>query len=363
MAVMQASLSLEEAARRRPRLRRPFDPERDGHPVIVTGHPRDWTSAAEAAERAGGSVLAYHDRFWQARRPMHRWRPVVPLAWALPRNAAWLFAGQPKKRYFSGVAEGLNRCLWQEPLPERRQVGRRLPEILSDSGAELEEIYQNLFDPQSRDTLASIVRSRQEGDVGYLTIAPYREYAHPVVRARPGDVVIDAGAFIGETTRMFAWQMRGRGTIVSLEPDPANFRKLARRRVPGLKTLNVGSWNEDRKLGFASGGRAGSHIAADGGATIEVRRIDRIARDLRLPAVDLIKMDVEGAEEASLAGAEATLAARPKLQISIYHRQADLYRLPQQLMRALPDYRWFMGHHCPWGSETDLYGIPEEKIR
>jgi FkbM family methyltransferase len=174
-------------------------------------------------------------------------------------------------------------------------------------------------------------------------------------------VIIDAGAFDGDSARRFALAALGTATIISLEPDPTNFARLRRRRIPGLRPVCLGAWDRRDRLAFADGGSSG-RIRDSGGTTVDVDTIDAIVRAQRLDRVDLIKLDVEGAEARALAGAADTLARwRPKLQVSIYHRRRDLFELPQALMTDLPDYRWFVGHHGPWHTETDLYGIPAER--
>jgi FkbM family methyltransferase len=175
--------------------------------------------------------------------------------------------------------------------------------------------------------------------------------------------VIDAGAYTGDSARRFAWQLRGRGKIVSLEPDPKSFAKLHRTRIPGLLALNVGAWHERARLSFSEAGGSSS-IGGDGSRQIDVCTIDEIVAQHASRRVDLIKFDVEGAERQALDGAEQTLLRfRPKLQVSVYHHPNDLYELPLRLMAALPNYRWYLGHHGPWHTETDLYGVPFERLR
>jgi FkbM family methyltransferase len=347
-----------------PRLRRAFEAERDRGTFVITGLPGDWARARQEVRAAGGRVLAYHDRFLKARRLMFAWRPVLPGRFGSSVAAAWLFAGPATKRYFDGAPAALNRCLWQQPLTGWRQNGRHDPALLQRHGEALRAVMGRLHDAHSRQTYASLIRGRLEGDSGFFSVAPYREYAHPVVRAVPGDVVIDAGAFTGDSAIRFAWCLRARGTIVSLEPDRKNYERLSRRRIPGLVPVNLGVWNERATLNFAQDATASSRIRSDGSVRVEVAAIDGIVAEHKLKRVDLIKLDVEGAEREALEGAEQSLLRfRPKLQVSIYHKKDDLFELPLGLMQRLPDYQWHIGHHGPWHSESDLYGMPRERLR
>lgn len=345
-----------------PLLRRPFDAELDRGPFVVTGNPADWGDATAALRAAQRRVVAYHDRFWRSRRLMFALRPVLPKQLASALADDWLFAGQPRKRFFDAAPAALNRCRWHVPLTPWRQSGRGEPRLLEEQRSALEEVLSRLADQHSKETYASLVRGRVASDSGFYSVAPYAEYAHPVVRATPGDVVIDAGAYDGDSARRYAWQLRGRGKIVALEPDAKNFARLARSRIPGLVALNLGVWSERTKLSFSTD-LASSRITEDGAEQVEVCSIDEIVAQYCAARVDVIKLDVEGAEHQALDGAERTISRfRPKLQVSIYHRPADLFELPLRLMRALPDYRWYLGHHGPWHTETDLYGMPRERL-
>jgi len=56
-------------------------------------------------------------------------------------------------------------------------------------------------------------------------------------------------------------------------------------------------------------------------------------------------MDVEGQEAATLRGAEQTIRRyRPKLLAAAYHRNEDLFAIPEQVLSYNPDYRLYMRH-------------------
>lgn len=69
-----------------------------------------------------------------------------------------------------------------------------------------------------------------------------------------------------------------------------------------------------------------------------------------------IKMDIEGAEMAALEGARKTIAKfRPKLAISIYHEDDDLWKIPFYIKKQYPWYRLFIRHYTSVTTETVLY--------
>lgn len=344
-----------------PRLRRAHAPGDPG-PFVVSGKPDGWAAAAETIAADGQQVVAFHDLRLRARRPWFQGRPVIFGPWLGPL-ARWslMFAGTPTKSWFNRGCAGLERCVWHVP-PSGWRAGKHSPRLLDDHGDALGEVFGALEDEGSRSVYASLIRGRLEGSSDYFKVSRYREYDHPQVGARPGDVVIDAGAYDGDTARSFAWRMRGRGTIVALEPSPENFRRLRQRWIPGLEPLCLGAWNSEATLCFDGDGGSG-RLRDDGKRQVRVAPIDRIVVDRRLPRVDLLKLDVEGAEREALEGAQETLIRhRPKLQVSIYHRARDLFDLPLWLSARLDGYRYYVGHHNYYHTETDLYAVPEERL-
>lgn len=72
-----------------------------------------------------------------------------------------------------------------------------------------------------------------------------------------------------------------------------------------------------------------------------------------------IKMDVEGSEENALRGAAETIANfRPKLNIALYHRNEDIFKLPLLVNGMNKRYKLYMRHHPyvpDW--DTNLYCV------
>jgi hypothetical protein len=57
-------------------------------------------------------------------------------------------------------------------------------------------------------------------------------------------------------------------------------------------------------------------------------------------------MDVEGAEFEAISGAAKTIAVqKPKLNIALYHRSADIFRLPLLINEINPSYQFHIRRH------------------
>jgi FkbM family methyltransferase len=144
---------------------------------------------------------------------------------------------------------------------------------------------------------------------------------------KPGEIHLDVGAQIGSYTLMAA----SSGAIVySLEPDSNNRRFLTRNlNINNLKAniIKYGAWNKKDTLAFRSHDAissikgvsevASTHPALD---RIVVNTIDNLVNELGINRIDVIKMDIEGAEIEAIEGAEKTIKLhRPVLMIEAYH--------------------------------------------
>ena len=95
------------------------------------------------------------------------------------------------------------------------------------------------------------------------------------------------------------------------------------------------------------------------GAVTPARSVDNL---LQGNPVTLLKMDVEGSEREALWGASRSIARySPKLMISLYHRNEDVFELPLLVRRINPRYRLYI-RHLPYipAWETNLYAVCDE---
>ncbi len=129
---------------------------------------------------------------------------------------------------------------------------------------------------------------------------------------RPGDLFADIGANVGSYTVLAAGAAGCR--TISVEPLPDTFESMqANVRVNGLseqvEALCCGLSSQSGKLRFTAGFDTMNRIAMPGDegptALVPVRTLDEVCAG-RVPAV--MKIDVEGHENAVLAGAGRTLA-------------------------------------------------------
>lgn len=203
--------------------------------------------------------------------------------------------------------------------------------------------------------------------LGYL-IAEHDWIAQsfPERHVRSGDIVLDCGAHVGVFTRKAL--DRGAEKVVAIDPDPFQVECLRRNFADEIKSGRVvvvprGVWSEEGTLTLHLGtGNSGmSSLVIDrGGEAVEasLTTIDLLVAELKLPRVDYIKLDIEGAEREAFRGAMNTLRAyRPRLLIDSYHREDDMTVLPAILAEAHPDYAAACGN-CEPSWEFDGKLVP-----
>jgi FkbM family methyltransferase len=136
-------------------------------------------------------------------------------------------------------------------------------------------------------------------DVGvFMQVFVYDQYG--VGLARAPSVIVDAGANVGMSAVYFA-QRHPDAKIIAIEPEPENFRLLVRnaRPFPNIVPVQAALWNHDGTVAIHDTGRGGwgMRVAEDAaGAAVKSIRLDTLLRDHGITHVDLLKVDIEGAE-------------------------------------------------------------------
>jgi FkbM family methyltransferase len=135
---------------------------------------------------------------------------------------------------------------------------------------------------------------------------------------RPGGCMLDVGANLGYFSVLGAQLVGGSGRVVAVEPDSENFA-LLRANTAGLTPVEL----QGLALGAVPGHVTMSANPANKGDLYPLREADSTVPMLRgdelgLDRVDLLKIDVQGAELAVLQGLRETMArSRPGLAVMI----------------------------------------------
>ncbi|HET7601221.1 MAG TPA: FkbM family methyltransferase [Gemmatimonadales bacterium] len=147
-------------------------------------------------------------------------------------------------------------------------------------------------------------------------------YAFRAATERP--YIVDAGANIGLSVLYFK-RLYPESEVVAFEPDPDIFAVLEANvrahELRGVTLIQRAVWSSDTLLAFAPDGADGGRVGVPGPDTGRVVPAAALAPYLER-RVDLLKLDVEGAETEVLRGCRERLANVERVYVE-YHSSAD----------------------------------------
>ena len=208
----------------------------------------------------------------------------------------------------------------------------------------VESLWTYLSDNIGHETACSLFPDYMEGP-----------YEYKDVKLNENDIVIDAGANIGEFSALASVR---KCKSYAFEPMPhiidSYLSKIA-EKYPDITICQYALSDKQAVLDFtvhstdisASSYVMNPYIAKNSNNTIKVQAIDldTFVNENNLPRVDFIKADIEGAERFMLMGAKQVLKDfAPKLAICKYHLPDDPQILRELILDANPSYvieeRW-----------------------
>lgn len=190
-------------------------------------------------------------------------------------------------------------------------------------------------------------------------------FDHDIVELSENEIFVDVGAYTGDSAEQFLRNCHGKYEKMHLfELDPLIYRRL-QNNVPKLQTMGsgiiqcypYGASDENTVIHFQSGD-SNSTISAQDDNTAGFAKVITLDKVLDGEKVTFIKMDIEGAEQSALRGAENIIKAmRPKLAICIYHSLDDMLSIPVWLKKIVPEYKIYIRHYTDEMLETVCYAV------
>ena len=177
-------------------------------------------------------------------------------------------------------------------------------------------------------------------------------------------MIIDCGAYIGDTAELFIKQMKKGGKIVCIEGFKENCMQInewiknnnLEKKVSLIEgcigdeektvEINVGGVLNDSATIFTSTNKKDINTA-------KMYTLDALFSDEK---VDFIKFDIEGSEMNALRGANNVIRVnKPQMMVSAYHKLEHLWEIPIFLHDILPEYRFYFGHQPHAAMEPEFY--------
>lgn len=239
-------------------------------------------------------------------------------------------------------------------------------QVIKDSQDKIEYVRQNLADKISKEVFDKLLEYRMTNnkkllpeiyDMDCPQYFPEEDWLHP----KRNEVFVDAGAYDGATSYNFCkWAREGYSKIYMMEPDPLMFsimKEYSRlKNMRNVESVNSGAYSFSGKIKFKEDSSTGSsRIDVEGNAIISVISIDEM---LQGEKATFIKMDIEGAEMEALEGTRNTITKyKPRLAVSIYHKECDLWEIPYYILIHYPWYKIHVRHYALTTNETVMYAV------
>ena len=239
------------------------------------------------------------------------------------------------------------------------------PDFTYDArSANFARVRSLLADSKSQQVFDALLRYRRSGDIADCPTPSLDDEYTPADLPRFAEPLrlIDCGAFTGVAVHKFLTAGYSIESLVAFEPDLANFAILAGRNFPiaSALCLPLGTWSTTTQLKFSSGSSMASHLSDQGDVTIQCVAVDDL---LHGQAINLVKLDVEGAEIETLKGMKQLIhEQRPNLLVSAYHTPGHLHEIAELIDDWSLGYRFHLRVHEQNSFGVVLYALQDKLL-
>ena len=184
-------------------------------------------------------------------------------------------------------------------------------------------------------------------------------YGYDAYGANPkaGGIIVDCGAYTGDTVAELHRLSGGSCTVHAIEPYGPNLSQIG--NAPWLKKWAV-ALGASHGSGTIDARRHPSRVTISrepGRAQVET--LDRLFSDTR---TDYIKIDIEGADfDALIGGREIIGRDRPTMAVCGYHKPEHMVDVPRFLLDNLSPCRLYASGDPDWVWHTHYIAVPEER--
>lgn len=144
-----------------------------------------------------------------------------------------------------------------------------------------------------------------------------------------GDTVVDIGAGIGDDAVAFSRLVGKNGRVISIEAHPLTYTCLLKtikaNRLDNVIAVNAAVADKEGHITISDEDNylSNSIHAGMGTVRVQARTLENILKETGTSRVDLIKMNIEGAETAALKGMKEILLTTPHVVVSCHDFKAD----------------------------------------
>lgn len=247
---------------------------------------------------------------------------------------------------------------------------RYRPNVILENMTRIRKVFQRLADQESKDYYINFLSACMTRNPLFYKDNPRSigNYTYRSELANPGlvggEVILDCGAYNGDTARLFRQITQNNCEIYCFEPVTENYNELCswieKENINKVYAIHVGV-GKDKHIDKVfsteektTKGAVGSNRFNSKNPIISQIQVDTLDNMLGKNKVDYIKMDIEGAEMDALKGGAGVIEKNhPKMLISAYHKITDMWEIPDYVLDIDNNYQIFLGHqpHAPYEPE------------
>ncbi|MGO5146028.1 FkbM family methyltransferase [Catenibacterium mitsuokai] len=173
---------------------------------------------------------------------------------------------------------------------------------------------------------------------------------------------LDAGCLDGRTTKDFIdWCNGNYGAVYAFEANPLVIPKCKQEMTKTVQRnklhfFSIALWNKNEQVKFDnSESKWNAHVADNGSVLIQANTVDSLLTNKK---VTYFKLDIEGSELNAIYGARnCIIHNHPRMAISVYHNDNDLFDIMKVLIEMQSDYKFAIRHYHSDAIETILYAF------
>lgn len=171
---------------------------------------------------------------------------------------------------------------------------------------------------------------------------------YQTVTAKEGDIVIELGGHIGTSTLNYSHLVGRTGMVYAIEALPENYaileRNIERNGITNVRAYNLAIVGDPATTHitlnanpYNSGGHSIFEMSVDAQATFDcpAMTLDAFVARERIPRIDILQMDIEGAEFDILLNCDRALLASIREILFEYHDAYAKPRTHQELVDLL----------------------------
>lgn len=213
-------------------------------------------------------------------------------------------------------------------------------------------LYEKLGDYRSKKTLYAILNNWYCYD--FKTTSEVREILYDdyfdldLVKCTDEEVIVDLGAYTGDTIlsylKNYGEKCYKKIYCYEITPETFEILKLCLKDYKNIdfRLKGIGDKKENFFLLNREENLSANTIANTGEGDVTMTTLDLDIKD----PITLIKMDIEGYEQKAINGAQNHIINdHPKLLISVYHQNEDLWKIPRMIDNFSNNYKFYLRYN------------------